>query len=59
MTWTVACFCGATYGAPLTECPRCSAALPEMNGPTLARAGAHPAANRGLASIADSRRGLR
>jgi len=59
MVWTVACFCGATYSAPPMECPRCAVALPEIGAPTLARVGAHPAAARGLASIADSRRGLR
>jgi hypothetical protein len=59
MTWTVACFCGATYGAPPMECPRCSAALPETGEPALARVRGHHAPARNLVSIADSRRGLR
>jgi hypothetical protein len=59
MTWTVACFCGATFSAPPMECPRCAAALPEMAGPSRGRVAAHLASVRSLASIADSRRGLR
>ena len=59
MSWTVACFCGETYSAPPTECPRCTAALPEPGGPSLARAGNRRVATGGLASIADARRGLR
>lgn len=59
MTWTVACFCGASYSAPPMECPHCSAALPEIGGPALARVREHHAPARSLASIADYRRGLR
>jgi hypothetical protein len=59
MTWTVACFCGMSYSAPPTECPRCAAALPELAGPSLARTGTRTATARSLASIADSRGRLR
>lgn len=30
MTWTVACFCGQTFTAPLTCCPRCASPLPTV-----------------------------
>ena len=30
MTWTVACFCGQTFVAPLTRCPHCATALPTV-----------------------------
>jgi hypothetical protein len=41
------------------ECPRCTAALPEIGGPALARVRGYHAPARNLVSIADSRRGLR
>ena len=55
MTWTVACFCGATYTTPPLEFPRCAAALPEIAGPSPSR----PASAHGLPSIAEARLGMR
>ena len=58
MSWTVACFCGASYTAPPMECPRCSAALPDVGFPR-ARGGARTGGAGSLASIANTRTGLR
>jgi hypothetical protein len=30
MSWTVACFCNATFSSPLTRCPRCGRDVPEL-----------------------------
>ena len=59
MTWTVACFCGATYTTPPLECPRCAAALPETPGPSPSRLRSRGASAQGLASIAEARLGMR
>jgi len=33
MTWTVACFCGATYRATTSSaCPNCGTSLPDLRG---------------------------
>jgi uncharacterized protein with PIN domain len=31
MSWTVACFCGTVFHAPLDRCPTCGTPLPDVS----------------------------